>query len=122
MNHGALMATLGRRSPWRFLSAFGQQYLLGLIGEMVGQDRPGVFTGCAGSLAAVGCGRHLQKARQTQSACVFRGEVGSLASLACKPLVGKLVRFTVSETILDDSAVAVGGDAWRRTAMNGDAQ
>ena len=97
MNHGALMATLGRSSPWRLLSAVTRQCLLGLIREMVGWDRPGVFAGrpfrvVIGSLAAVGYGRTLREARKTWSAQVFRGGVGSFASLACTPFVGKIVR------------------------------
>ena len=111
MRHGALMVTLGQSSPWRFLSDVARQCLFGLIGEMVGWDRPGVFTGrpfrvSIGSLAAVGYGRTLRMARKTRSAQVFRGGVGSFASLACAPFEGKIVRVTAAETILDDSAVA----------------
>ena len=45
MTNGALMATLGQISPWRFLSHGTKQCLLGLIGELVGGCQPCVPQG-----------------------------------------------------------------------------
>ena len=59
-----------------------------------------------GSLAAVGFGNTLRTAGTKRSAQVFRGGVGSFASLAFKPLQGRIVRITATERTLDDNAVA----------------
>ena len=111
MTNGALMATLGQTSPWRFLSHGTKQCLLGLIGELVGGCQPCVSSGQPfrvniGSLAAVGFGNTLRTARTKRSAQVFRGGVGSFASLAFKPLQGRIVRIKSTERTLDDNAVA----------------
>ena len=111
MTNGALMATLGQISPWRFLSHGTKQCLLGLIGELVGGGQPCVssrqpFRVNIGSLAAVGFGNTLRTARTKRSAQVFRGGVGSFASLAFKPLQGRIVRIKSTERTLDDNAVA----------------
>lgn len=108
MTYGKLNATVGRMLPWKFVSGVVRQCVFGLIGHMAGL---GVSAGPpfmvdVGSLAAVGCGKTLRTARKGRQEKLFRGHIGSFASLACVPSEGKVVRVVGADFVLVQSAIA----------------
>ena len=73
--------------------------------------RPGVLAGppfkvAIGSLASIGCGSLLRTARINRHKHVFRGSIGSFASLAFAPLQGKVVRVISADFVLVEGAIA----------------
>ena len=73
--------------------------------------RPGFLAGppvevAIGSLASVGCGSLLQTARAHRRKHVFRGSIGSFASLASAPLQGKVVRAISVDSVPVEGAIA----------------
>ena len=136
MTYGKLSATLGRIFPWKFLSDVGRHCVFGLIGHMAGflapasgpgycsqrlKDAEGELVLDAGvpgvsagppfevridSLAAVGCGKTVRTARKDREEKLFRGRVGSFASLAFGSLRGKVVRVVGADFVLEESAIA----------------
>ena len=81
--------------------------------ELVLDDdgRPGFLAGppfkvAIGSLASIGCGSLLRTARTHRHNHVFRGSIGSFASLASAPLQGKVVRVISVDCVLVEGAIA----------------
>ena len=81
--------------------------------ELVLDDdgRPGFLAGppfkvAIGSLASIGCGSLLRTARTNRHKHVFRGSIGSFASLAFAPLQGKVVRVISADFVLAEGAIA----------------
>ena len=57
------------------------------------------------SLARVGCGRLLVGSRTRRRERVFRGGIGSFASVAVRPFKGKFVRVVGATAIVDEDAL-----------------
>ncbi len=99
-----LEASLRLHSPFRNASPLQRACVFSVVTSFAGCKQRAFPVKCE-SVARLGCGHSLRGSRSLLQTRVFRGDVGSFASVATNPFKGKVVRIVGAKTDVDEDSL-----------------